>query len=140
MRNACDLLRVATLAATSLVLVAFGVAFVFLVLEVLSPSELWGRYGAFSAGLYATLAFGAVPGVVLGAPVYWWLWRTDHARWTTVFPLGAALGSLVAIVEVSLTPWGVGCGSAVAGLTHFAANRWLEAHSSSKPVLLAGEA
>lgn len=125
MRNTRELIQVAVISAASLVSVAIGVAVIFLAFEVLSPSELWSRYGAFRAGLYATLACGAIPAMVLGAPAYWLLWRIGRARWTTVVPLGALLGALVALVEPYLVSWGISCGIVVAGLTHLSAKRWL---------------
>lgn len=106
MKSARQLVKTALLATAALIMVALAVASIFVLFEVLSPSELWDPSGAFIAGLYATLVLGAVPAVLFGAPGYWLLWRCRRARWLTVLPLGAALGALVAVLEPALLPWG----------------------------------
>ncbi|WP_133479992.1 hypothetical protein [Cognatilysobacter segetis] len=112
-------------AAISLIVVAGLVAIASAVLEVLSPSELWGVAGAFRTGFYAALLLGAMPALLLGAPAYWLLWRAGRARWRSALPVGAALGALVLLVEPGLAGWGIVCGMLVAALTHVAAARWL---------------
>jgi hypothetical protein len=140
MKQARALATIATFAAVALIVVAGLVAVTLAALEALSPSELWGVAGAFRTGFYASLLFGVVPGVVLGAPVYWLLWRSGRARWLSVLLVGAVLGALIAVVESGLAPWGIGCGMLVAGLTHIAAMRWLGPNNSSKPTPLRGAA
>jgi hypothetical protein len=125
MKSTRQLVKTELLAAAALTMVALAVASIFVLLEVLSPSELWGPSGAFIAGLYATLVLGAVPAVLFGAPGYWLLWRLGRARWLTVLPLGAAFGALVAVLEPALLPWGITCGIVTAAITHVAAGRWL---------------
>lgn len=126
MKSARQLVKTGLLAAAALIMVALAVASIFVLLEVLSPSELWGPSGAFIAGLHATLVLGAVPAVLFGAPGYWLLWRLGRARWLTVLPLGAAFGALVAVLEPALLPWGIPCGVVTAAITHVAAGRWLD--------------
>lgn len=125
MKSTRQLVKTELLAAAALTMVALAVASIFVLLEVLSPSELWGPSGAFIAGLHATLVLGAVPAVLFGAPGYWLLWRLGRARWLTVLPLGAAFGALVAVLEPALLPWGITCGIVTAAITHVAAGRWL---------------
>jgi hypothetical protein len=111
------LIRIAACAACALGLVALGVGLVLAGLELASPSALWSPAGAFRAGLQVALLAGAGPACI-GALGYWWLWRRGSIRWTTVLPLGACLGTTIAMVEPAFLPWGAGCGLGVAGLTH----------------------
>ena len=140
MKQARALATVALFATAALIVVAGLVAALLVVLEILSPSELWGVSGAFRAGFYASLVLGVVPSLVLGAPAYWLLWRVGRATWFTVLLLGAVLGALVAVLERDLMPWGVACGILVSGLTHIAGTRWLGPNNSSKPTPLRGAA
>jgi len=140
MKHLRALATTAMFAAVALIVVAGLVAILFAAVEILSPSELWGVAGAFRTGFYASLLFGVVPAVALGAPAYWLLWRAGRATWAAVLLLGAALGALVGVVEVALAAWGVGCGVIVSGLTHVAVTRRLGPNSSSKPTPLRGAA
>jgi hypothetical protein len=140
MKQARALATIVMFAALALIVVGGVVAVVLATIEVLSPSELWGVTGAFRTGFYASLLFGVVPAVVLGAPAYWLLWRTGRASWPAALVLGAALGALVVVVEPGLTAWGIGCGILASGLTHVAATRWLGPNNSSKPTPLRGAA
>ena len=132
MKQARALATIMMFAALALVVVAGGVAIVLAAIEALSPSELLGVAGAFRTGFYASLLFGVVPAVVLGAPAYWLLWRAGRASWPAALALGAALGALVVVVEPGLTAWGIGCGIFASGLTHVAATRWLGPNNSFK--------
>jgi hypothetical protein len=140
MKSFRELATIAMFSAVALLVVAGAVAVTFLAVEYFSPSELWGLAGAFRTGFYATLLFGVLPGVLLGAPAYWLLRRFQRAARPSVCLVGAALGALVALVEPGLVGWGVGCGIVTAGLTHFAAERWLGPNNSSKPTPLRGAA
>lgn len=125
MQVALQLMKVVLFAAGTLLVVSLGVAALFFATEELSPSEFWGAWGAFRTGFFATLLFGSGPALLLGAPGYWWLWRTGRATWLSILPLGACLGALVSLVEPALAAWGIACGIIVSGLTHVAVRRWL---------------
>lgn len=125
-----QLIQVIACAAVSLLTVALAMAFLFLFLEQISPSELFTSSAAFRVGFQATLMFGVLPAILFGAPAYWWIWRQGQARWLTILPLGAVLGLLVFLLDSALIGWGVGCGALVAGLTHILARRWLGAKPS----------
>lgn len=135
MRDGLQLVKVATLAGGSLLIVALTVACLLLSMEVVSPSELWGPRGAFRAGLYATLLLGAGPAMLLGVPAYWLLWRAGLTSWPSVIFMGGTLGALVVFIEPALAAWGVPCGILVAALTHLAARRWLERDPAFGPTL-----
>ncbi|WP_421683236.1 hypothetical protein HKW98_01465 [Stutzerimonas urumqiensis] len=116
---------IAALSATALVLVAASIGLSLAVLEALWPSDLWDVAGAFRAGFVATLAFGAIPAVLLGAPGYWLIWRSRRVTAPQACCIGAMLGASVGLIEPALAAWGIGCGAITAGLTHGAAVRWL---------------
>lgn len=66
-----------------------------------------------------TLAFGFLPVVVYGAPVYTILAHEGYARWHYVFLGGIAPGIvLLPFWGVYLGVMAIGCGAAVALLTH----------------------
>lgn len=114
---------IVVLVATSLSAVACAMGALFAMLEWLSPSELWGLGGALRTGFLATVALGSAPALLVGAPLYWILWRRRHATRLASAVLGSVAGALVAALEPSLVAWGAGCGAATALLTHGLARR-----------------
>ncbi len=119
-----QLLALVACSALALFLVACGTAMVLAVSEVLSPSELWDVAGALWAGFWITLALGAIPALLLGAPIYWLFWRSGRGGWSVAAGLGVVLGCLVGLIEPALLPWGVACGLVTALLARLA-SRWV---------------
>ena len=140
MKHAGALVTIALLAAGSLLVAALGVGCVLATWELIAPSEFWAFGGAFKGGFLATVLLGAVPALVIGVPAYWSLRRIHQARWPAALGLGGVFGALITVVEPGLAPWGVGCGTLCAGLTHLGASRWLRPNNSSKPTPLRGAA
>lgn len=134
------LMKVAVIAAASLLAVATAVALLLAALEMGWPSEFWSPWGAFRAGLYASLALGAGPAMLVGAPTYWLLWRAGFASTTSAVLLGAASGALAGLIEPALVAWGMACGAVAAGLTHRVARRWLGAKNRVVPAPPRGRA
>lgn len=118
---------IAAFSAAALVLVAAIVGLSLALIEALWPSDLWDVTGALRAGFVATLVFGAIPTLLLGAPGYWLLWRSRSISGPQACCIGAMLGALFWLIEPALAAWGIGCGAITAGLTHRAAVRWLRA-------------
>lgn len=92
-----------------------------------------GVGGTFLFVLLATYVFGAVPALVVGAPMYAWLWTTGRASPRAALVLGAFLG-LPGLCFSTTFGLGVSAVAAVFALaTHFVCQAWADA----RPVALA---
>lgn len=125
-----EFVKLMLVSALALLLVAAGVGGLLALDAVRAPNELFGVAAALRLGFVATLAFGAGPALLVGAPGYWLLWRTGRAGWTAALLLGTAAGSLLLVLEPALALWGAGCGAAAAAIVHAVARRWPMAPSA----------
>ena len=89
--------------------------------HVHGTSELFGNAGKFL--FVVTLAFGALPVALVGAPGYLLLHVRGLARWYWVLLLGVAPSLLFLVFAPDLVWWAAGCGAAVALITHLLASR-----------------
>ena len=87
----------------------------------------------------ATLYFGVVPVVLLGAPSYFALIRYSQPRWPHVLLIGVAPGILALPLDLVLGSTAIVCGVVVASVTHILFPR-LGPNNSFKPRPLRGSA
>ena len=89
--------------------------------HVHGTSELFGNAGKFL--FVFTLFFGALPVALIGAPGYVFLHARGLARWYWVLLLGAAPSLLFLLFAPDFIWWALGCGVAVAAMTHLMGSR-----------------
>lgn len=112
-----EVIGFAALLLVALVLAAYGAWDS----HVHGTSELLGNAGKFL--FVFTLAFGALPVALIGAPGYLLLHLRGRARWYWVLLLGLAPSLLFVWLAPDFIWWAAGCGAAVALLTHLMGSR-----------------
>jgi hypothetical protein len=85
--------------------------------------NLFGEQSAAQFLFLFTLVLGALPVIVIGAPGYVFLHSRRLARWPLVLLLGTAPSLLFLFFSAEFFPWALGCGAAVAILTHLAGSQ-----------------
>ena len=105
--------------AVLLVSAATGVVF-FLDSVITAPQGFLPPYNwSILAAAYA-IVLGLPVALVVGGPTYAFLVYKNVASWPTVVALGVLPGLIVLLIDSldGLAPWFIGCGTAVACLTH----------------------
>lgn len=118
-------------AVTSLLLVAAGMALI--------GAADSGPTGGAKFFFQSTLFFGAIPTIVIGAPIYFALLIHSNPRWLYVILIGIVPGVVMLPFDGFLGIFAAICGCFVASLTHVICRR-LGRNSSFKPVPLRGTA
>ena len=80
---------------------------------------------------YATI-IGAIPVILIGAPIYLLLLRRGAANWLNVMMLGVIPGVILLFVAGGLGFWAILCGAAIASLVHMGCRK-LGPNNSFKP-------
>jgi len=112
------LLRVELHALAALSTCAAAVACWFMLVALLGET---GSFRLWETGWNAfayTFVVGVLPVILFGAPVYALLQAKGRLSWTLVVLLGLAPGVALWFAERTLGAWFIGCGVAVACLTH----------------------
>src|SRR2546423_1845933 len=118
----------------ALILCAVGVAIVVFGDGVRSERSLQSLSSAARIslmGLGYTVAIGALPVIVYGAPIYALLAHAGRTNGTTVSLLGMLPGGLALPLDVWLGGCGIGCGVIVASITHLLMQRWMRRSNSA---------
>ncbi len=113
-----------SLVATAVAMAGFG-AFESLRLE----QSLLSPVASAKIGFVYTLAFGLLPALLLGAPMYFGLVRLGKDHWFYVLPAGVLPGIFFMPFEASLAFWVILCGAAMALITHGLHRKWGPNHS-----------
>ena len=115
----------------ALLFLAGGVGSVSALVSGFAETAAVGAGDSFGIVFAGTLAFGAVPALLIGAPGYAWMWHVGRASWLTAVVLGAALGAPWFIVAGELGAWATAAGAFVAIITHAVCR--MGANQSFKP-------
>ncbi|GAB3361944.1 hypothetical protein GCM10027430_36060 [Lysobacter tyrosinilyticus] len=134
-----QLLVISAFALAALLLIAGVMAGVAAVDSAAHSNSLLSPFFAAMVTFCYTLALGTLPALLLGAPGYVFLLRTNRAHWHYVLALGVMPGIAVLPLDLNIGFWAIGCGGVVALLTHFARRR-LGPNNSFKPKPLRGSA
>ena len=97
----------------------------------IGPTSLMSSRWAASAGFAYTVAIGALPAILYGAPLYALLAHKGRATWPAVIVLGMAPGLLVLPFDPWVGGWALVCGVVVAGVTHVLMKRWIRRSNSA---------
>ena len=133
------LVFVELVAVGSLLLVAGAMAAYGAVDSVRHANSLIDPWGSAWLGFAYTVAFGLLPVVLFGAPVYSVLLSRGKASWPTAVGLGVVPGLLLLLVAGGLGVWAIVCGLVASCLTHLVCRR-LGPNNSFKPTPLRGAA
>jgi len=105
-------------AVSALLLVALTSATIWAVQTSNSPNDSFSPLGAAIAMFSYTLMIGCLPVVAFGAPLYALLLKNGKATWYAALTIGVAPGLLLLLVAQDIGLWSIGCGAAVALITH----------------------
>ena len=134
-----QLLVISAIALAALLLTAGVMAGVAAVDSATHSNSLLSLFFAAMVTFGYTLILGTPPTLLLGAPGYVLLLRTNRAHWYYVLAFGVTPGFAVLPLDSNIGFWAIGCGGVVALLTHFACRR-LGPNNSFKPKPLRGSA
>jgi len=113
-----ELVALATLVGIAASLAAFSA-----VRAAASPGDLFSPLGAAVAVAGYTLITGFALVAMVGAPFYAWLQTTGRASWGAAVCVGLTPGFVLLFVASDLGLWAIGCGLAVALVTHAVCRR-----------------
>jgi len=86
--------------------------------------SMGNREAAALVWFLGTTIFGAPFVLLFGAPAYWALARRDKATWLPVLAVGLAPGAFILLADTRFGLLSLGCGAAVAALTHWWCGRF----------------
>lgn len=132
MNEAKRLVAIEGVALSSLIAVALAMA-AYGGVSSMQPNALLSPKSGALVGFGYTFVVGAPIVLLLGAPSYWLLLRRQGAlQWSSVLGLGAVPGLLLLLVAKDLGFLSIGCGVAIASITHWACSRLALTRASSR--------
>lgn len=131
MKEAKRLLAIEGVALLALVAVAFAMAAYSGASSLQLNALLSPKTGALT-GFGYTFFIGSPFVLFLGAPSYCFLSHQGALQWPSVLGLGVVPGLLLLLLDTDLGFLSIGCGVAIASLTHFACSRLALTSASSR--------